>query len=312
MSLVTIITPTYNRARLLPETIDSVLAQTYQNIEYFVLDDGSTDDTNAVLQRYNDPRLHWERHENMGETRTVNKGFELANGDYIVVVNSDDPIRPNFLERAVAFLDANPDVLVAYPDWVMIDEQSQPVGEFEVLEYPYHCMLQYHHCPIGPGGIFRKRALELVGGRDKRWRYVGDYEFWLRVGLHGRFARIPEKLVTWRTHAEGATTAHANISMANEHVDVVKAYYERPDVPPDALAVRREAICNAYYIASLICLPKERHAARLFLIRSIFTMPFAPQQYPNMRRSWYKMLRIIFLPNHADEFLRKLKHKVMG
>lgn len=309
-ALVTIITPTYNRADLLPETIESVLAQDYPNIEYIVLDDGSKDNTVDILRTYTDARLRWDRHENMGETRTVNKGFGMATGEFIAVVNSDDPVLPGFIGTAVDYLQTHPEVLVAYPDWVMIDEKSQPVREIDVLEYPYHCMLQFHHCPIGPGGMFRRRALELAGGRDEHWRYVGDYEFWLRVGMHGRFARIPQKLVTWRTHSGGATTAEANTCMANEHINVVKAYYQRADVPAAAQAVKREALCNANYVAGLICLPQERHAARLFFLRSIFTMPFAPLQYPNMRRDWRDMLRIIFLPRRAHRAVSSLKQRI--
>lgn len=86
---VTIITPTYNRADLLPETIESVLGQDYQNIEYIVLDDGSKGDTPRVLQRYAG-KVRVERHPNMGETLTVNKGFELATGDVVCVVKPDD------------------------------------------------------------------------------------------------------------------------------------------------------------------------------------------------------------------------------
>ena len=78
--LVSFITATYNTAPYLRETIDSILAQTYPNIEYIVLDDGSTDDTLNILKSYGD-RIQWESHPNMGETRTVNKGFDMAKGD---------------------------------------------------------------------------------------------------------------------------------------------------------------------------------------------------------------------------------------
>src|SRR6476620_5979365 len=78
--LVTFITPTYNAAHFLPETIDSILVQTYPNIEYIVLDDGSTDNTVEILKSYGD-RIMWESHPNMGETRTINKGYSMAKGD---------------------------------------------------------------------------------------------------------------------------------------------------------------------------------------------------------------------------------------
>ena len=122
---VTIITPTYNRADLLPETIESVLGQDYQHIEYIVFDDGSKDDTSRVLQRYAG-KVRWERHPNMGETLTVNKGFELATGDVVCVVNSGDPLLPGAVRSAVEALERNSDALAVYPDWAVIG----PRGEF--------------------------------------------------------------------------------------------------------------------------------------------------------------------------------------
>src|SRR4051812_39582335 len=107
--LVTVITPTYNRADYLPETIASVLGQDYVNFEYIVLDDGSKDDTVSLLKRY-DGRLTWYTHPNMGEARTVNKGWGMARGDFVVTVNSDDPVRPGLLRAGAEFLQARPDV----------------------------------------------------------------------------------------------------------------------------------------------------------------------------------------------------------
>ena len=91
--LVTVVTPTYNAASYLAETIESVLAQTYAHIEYIVLDDGSTDDTLRVLKQY-DGRLHWETQPNMGEALTVNKGWDMARGEDVVIVNADDRRSP--------------------------------------------------------------------------------------------------------------------------------------------------------------------------------------------------------------------------
>jgi glycosyltransferase involved in cell wall biosynthesis len=91
--LVTIITPAYNRANYLDETIQSILNQDYPNLEYIVLDDGSKDNTVEVLKKYRG-RIIWETHPNIGETRTVNKGLSMAHGDIIGIVNSDDPLLP--------------------------------------------------------------------------------------------------------------------------------------------------------------------------------------------------------------------------
>ena len=120
---VTVITPAFNRASLLEETILSVLEQDYPNLEYIVLDDGSEDGTLEVIKKFQN-RLRWDSHANMGETRTVNKGFSMAEGDIIGVVSSDDLLLPGAISKAVQRLLQKPDVVVVYPDWQIIDAEG--------------------------------------------------------------------------------------------------------------------------------------------------------------------------------------------
>ena len=136
LPLVTIITPAYNRAGYLDETIQSILNSDYPNIEYIVLDDGSKDNTREVLGKYKG-RIVWETHPNMGETRTVNKGLNMAHGEIIAVINSDDPLLPGAISAAVAFMQSRPDILVAYPDWDFLDRDSKVTGHHQVPDYNY-------------------------------------------------------------------------------------------------------------------------------------------------------------------------------
>lgn len=113
LPLVSIITPTYNRADLLPETIESLLAQDHPRLEILVLDDGSTDETPALLQQYaarEGARLRWSRHDNMGQAQTVTRGFAMAQGNLIGIVSSDDPQPPGLVGPLVACLMEAPDV----------------------------------------------------------------------------------------------------------------------------------------------------------------------------------------------------------
>jgi glycosyltransferase involved in cell wall biosynthesis len=306
--LISIITPTYNREAYLSETIESVLRQDYPNFEYLVLDDGSTDNTRQLVTRYDDPRLQYRYHNNMGETQTVNKGFQMAKGAYIVVVNSDDPLLPDFMRKAVDFMQSRPELLVAYPGWIMIDENSNLLQEQPMYEYNYVNMVKWHYCMPGAGAIITRKALELVPGRDPAFRYRGDYDFWLQVGLHGPFAYLPEVLATWRTHSEGATS-NINERMIMEHIEVIEKLYNTPNLPEAVKKVRREAFCNAYYTAGYICRKSNPALARRLLLRSILYKPFAPIHYPMRTRSWKMMLQTI-LPRFIIRLyygIRKLK-----
>jgi glycosyltransferase involved in cell wall biosynthesis len=155
-----------------------------------VLDDGSKDDTLSILKKY-EGRIVWDRHPNMGETRTVNKGFEMAKGEFICVVNSDDPILPGAILTAVNLMIANPDVLVVYPDWNYIGPKREVLGTVIVHEFDYMYMVSRHQCFVGPGALIRRKALELGGFRDPAFKYVADFDIWLRLGLIGPFKSSP-------------------------------------------------------------------------------------------------------------------------
>jgi glycosyltransferase involved in cell wall biosynthesis len=250
--LVTVITPAYNRASYLAETIESVLTQDYPRVEYIVLDDGSADNTREVLQKY-DGRIVWETHPNMGETRTVNKALTMARGEIVVVVNSDDPLLPGAIRGAVEFMQARPDILVAYPDWNYIGPASEVTGHVQVREYDYVYMVRRHFCTPGPGAFIRRRAFELTGPRDGQFRYVADFEYWLRLGLYGQFARIPKTLATFRVHPGSASVASKGMAMADEHIRLVKRLYERVGLPPEVRRVRRQAYSWAHLVAAMTC-----------------------------------------------------------
>lgn len=250
--LVTIITPAYNRANLLAETIESVLGQDYPNLEHLVLDDGSTDGTADVLARYAG-RVRVEWHPNMGETRTVNRGFALARGDVIGVVSSDDPLLPGAIRHIVETLRARPEVLVAYPDWRMIDAVGNPMRDERTYDYDYVDMVRRHHCVPGPGTLFRRSVADRLGGRDPAFRYVADFDFWLRAGLLGPFVRVPEILATFRVHGDSASVNQKHESMAEEHVRLVEKFFELADVPAEVRAIRAEAVSSAYYVAGVVC-----------------------------------------------------------
>lgn len=115
LPLVSIVTPTHNQAKYLAETIESVLSQTYPNIEYIVLDDGSTDNTQEILKKFGG-RIRHERHANIGQARTLNKGWSLCKGKYIGYLSSDDLLYPNAVTELVALLEKDHSVVCAFPD----------------------------------------------------------------------------------------------------------------------------------------------------------------------------------------------------
>ena len=308
--LVTVITPTYNRGNTyLRETMDSVLAQDYPNFEYIVLDDGSTDNTRELLATYDDVRLRWESHDNMGVIKTLNKGFDMAHGDYITVVNSDDPLLPGHLSAAVAFMEAQPDLLAAYPDWQHIDGDGNLVGNVQVSEFDFGEMVKKHYCMPGPGTLLRRKVFDYVDNYKTEFPTIFDFEFYLRVGLYGALnhkavmARIPKTLATYREHGTTITSSNRGEAIAREHRQIIEDVFNTPDLPQQIKAVQNEAFCIMYYVAGLKCLPEPRHLARQYFIKSITASLLSTRQaHGGFFKQWQNMLRVIVLP----ESLRRL------
>lgn len=242
--LVTVITPTYNRASFLEETVKSILSQDYKNIEYIVLDDGSKDDTSRILKKFNGKIISIS-HKNMGEVRTVNKGFSLAKGEIIGVVNSDDPLLPGAISEIVKFMTQNPKIIVAYPDWVKIDKNGKEIEKVITPEYNYAYMLRTHDNVTGPGTFFRRVVIDKLKGRDLQFKYVSDYDFWLRAGLIGQFARIPKTLATWCSHSGSATYKNKGYKMAMEHIDVLNKLFSTAGLPSNVKKIKSEAYSKA-------------------------------------------------------------------
>jgi glycosyltransferase involved in cell wall biosynthesis len=274
--LVTVITPAYNRASYLNETIESVVSQDYPQIEYIVLDDGSTDNTREVLEKYNG-RIIWETHPNMGESRTVNKGFSMAHGDIVAVVNSDDPLMPGAVSQAVDFMQSRPDILVAYPDFNKIGPHSELLYHVRVEDYDYVRFVRRFDSYIGPGAFIRRKCLELTHGRDPRFRFAADWEYWLRLGLHGQFARIPKTLATHRWHPDSMIVSGRGPMLANEYIALVKEYYSRSDLPPEIRKVRREAFANAYLRATELCGRDLRRSVEWSIVAISYYPPIATE-----------------------------------
>ncbi len=270
--LLTVITPTYNRADYLVEVIESVLSQNYPNLEYIVLDDGSKDNTKEILEKYTG-RLIWDSHPNMGETLTVNKGFTMARGEIVGVVNSDDPLLPGALENIARFMVEHPEIGVVYPDWNMIDARGNLIEHMTTFEYRYVDMLRWHHCMPGPGTFFRKEVVQTLGGRDPQFRYVGDFDFWLRAGLITDFARLPQTLATFRVHPGSASSSQTNERMAEEHIRLVNKIYTLPNLSPEALTVKQEAYSSAYYIAGCVCQSGNPSVRKAYLWKAFTLYP---------------------------------------
>jgi glycosyltransferase involved in cell wall biosynthesis len=266
---VSIITPTYNRAELLPETIESILDQNYPDLEYIVLDDGSTDDTQSVLARYSE-RLRIERHDNMGETATVNKGFSLVTGDIVCVVCSDDPLLPGAIQQIVDVFEMNPAAIAVYPDWMDIGPKSEFLRAFHLPDYDVRVIFTSLSCGIGPGAFFRRSLIQQVGGRNPSRVFCGDMEFWMIAAMLGQLVHVPILLATHRTHADSASVSQKSGKFAREWVDTWKCMLSRAELPANVAVHRHWIFAAVHLIAARSYCGADRNSALQLYARSLF------------------------------------------
>jgi hypothetical protein len=250
---VSIVVATHNRASLLGLALDSALDQDYPNLEVLVMDDGSTDETRDVLagyaRRLPPERFRCESHDNMGQARTLNRGYELARGELLGYLSDDDVVAPGLVSALVRALAERPDASAAYPAYRLIDAQGQVVDTWLPLRYSPTRALCHHDTIIGPGGLARRAALEASHGWDPRYRWMGDLIMWMGVARWGPVLRVAEPLASWRKHPEGATMA-TGVQRAAEHLRLFEHGLALDPQTAEDPQLRAEALRNACIVAA--------------------------------------------------------------
>jgi len=200
MVSVSVVIPCFNQGRFLDEAVQSVLAQTRQDFEIIVVNDGSTDlQTTSMLRSYAAPRTRVIHTDNQGLASARNNGIRLATGRYILPLDADDKIADSYLEKAVVLLDANPNAGIVYS---LAEYFGERTGRWDLPDYSFPKILLENM--IFASSFFRKADWEQVRGYNPNMKYgLEDYDFWLSLIELGRdVLRIPEPLFLYRQTSE--------------------------------------------------------------------------------------------------------------
>ena len=183
MPRVSVVTSVYNGETYLEECIDSILNQTFQDFEYIILDNGSTDRTPEILAQYTDPRIRIIHQENLGISGSLNKGINISNSDLIARLDADDYSFPQRLEQQISFMEQNPEIVFCgsrfkelvgdkyFPQRVKFIEKDDDIRKI------VSCFNPFPHSTI----MIRKNAFTKSGGYDLKFKYGQDYELWVRM-----------------------------------------------------------------------------------------------------------------------------------
>jgi glycosyltransferase involved in cell wall biosynthesis len=198
---ISIITPSYNQGTFLEKTIRSVLLQNYPNLEYIIIDGGSTDNSVDIIKKYEAKIHHWVSEKDRGQSDALNKGFERATGTIVAWINSDDYFEKGALINvARAFMNSDADVVNG--NCIMVRSNGSTYldksGEVTLFRLLQHWNLYF--CPPQPSIFFKKELLDKVGRLDVKLNYSMDLELWIRMSIYGKFLYIDQNLSYYVLH----------------------------------------------------------------------------------------------------------------
>ena len=264
--IVTVVTAVYNGEDYIEETILSVLSAA-RNIEfeYIVVNDGSTDSTLRILEKFKGQIKIIDK-ANSGESESVTIAFGEALGEYLIVVSADDPLPSEKLfEKSFDDFSSDLNLVAIYPDWNMIGPQGEVLKTIRVPDYSDELLIGRCITLPGPGVIFRKSAALKIGGRRKKWTFVGDYDFWLRLSRIGELRHRPEVLAQWRYHPGSTSVNKRGPKMASERIAVVEEFLSEFSVDPK---IARMALGSAYFMAARLVFFNPQVPGKRYLIQS--------------------------------------------
>lgn len=249
---ISVLLPTYNRANYLAETISSVLAQTFDDFELVIVDDGSTDSTRALVESYTDPRIRYIYRSNRGVSAALNTAWRAAQGEYVAMIGSDDVWLPGQIETLLRLIAPNPSLGLVYARAQAMNVQGelQPQILGSDMKFPNDPLasLLYGDCICGLACLIRRSILEQVGGFDESLIANEDWDLWIRMAEITRFAYHNEILARYRMHATSLTgkrSVHYR-RVVLDRVRLIQDYYARPNLSASARSVQSLALRNVY------------------------------------------------------------------
>jgi glycosyltransferase involved in cell wall biosynthesis len=226
---ISIITPSFNQGDFIEATIKSVLGQGYPNLEYLVVDGGSTDGTLDILRKYSG-YLSWISEPDRGQTNAINKGLARTTGDILAYLNSDDLYLPGALSRAADFFTANPEAAWVTGRCITIDANQRETRKLITLykniwlRLGSYKVLQVLNYISQPATFWRRSVFEELGLLDESLHYTMDYEYWLRIGKHYRLYSLTDNLAVFRLHYH-SKSGKTSCKQFDEQLLVAKTYH---------------------------------------------------------------------------------------
>jgi glycosyltransferase involved in cell wall biosynthesis len=277
---ISVVTPSYNQGGFIEETIRSVLLQGYPNLEYSIIDGGSTDNSQEVITRYEPWLSYWESETDRGQAHAINKGWQRASGEILAWLNSDDIYLPNALTQVgMAFLyESNPIAVIGSS--ILTDERSNVLHEKRVgrggLDLDPLLILKGGDVPAQPSIFIHRRVFETLGGLKEALFYTLDWEYWLRMLINypdESVESLDSVISEMKQHTDTKTYLGDGSGEAERRV-VLDEIYSDKDLPVRFAEIKAAAYANTFWRQSIVELRRGKH------LKSVRNLLKAHQLYP--------------------------------
>jgi len=272
MTLVSIITPSYNQAAYLEQTIQSVLTQDYPRIEYMVVDGASTDGSIEIIKKYENKLAWWVSEKDKGQADAINKGFARATGEIVAWLNSDDYYLPGTISAAVKIFEENPEVVLVYGDMLAVDQHGRTFNTLKYKQMTLEDLLCFQI--IGQPAVFMRRfALQKARGLDPAFHFLLDHLLWIQIAQHGVLMHVDQTWSAARYHVEAKNRAKA-AEFGREAFRILDTISQDADLGPLLAKVGRRAFASAHRVDSRYLLDGGQPAKALAAwTRALFIHP---------------------------------------
>ena len=309
MTLVSIVTPSYNQAAFLEQTMLSVLEQDYPRIEYIVIDGGSTDDSVEIIRKYAGRLTYWVSEKDSGQAEAINKGFVRAKGEILAWLNSDDYYMLNTVSVAVRCFEQNSDVVMVYGDMLAVDGDGNTINLLKYKQLSLEDLLCFQI--IGqPSVFFRRSALEKAGMLEPTFHFMLDHQLWIRLAQQGGILHIPQTWSAARYHPGAKNRARA-AEFGREAFRVLDWAKNQPELSETLSKVKTRSLASAHrYDARYLLDGGQTLSALGAWLRALIIHP--PTALGRMNLFISAILILTGLGKLREAILRRRQQKLSG